>query len=90
MAIESDIEALFAEIEDWNCCGATEYVSVHRIPSYALVGRNLALAAKQVNGANTLVAGCSACYLNLAKTDKYMRTDAELNRQVNEALAAGE
>ncbi len=88
-AIREDIDMVLEEIEDWNCCGATEYASVHRIPAHALVGRNLALAQKQVNGTDTVVAGCSACYLNLAKTDYYMRRDAKLNTRVNDALAAG-
>ena len=78
-----------AEIEDWNCCGATEYFSVSLAPAYALIGRNLALAAQQANGSKTLVAPCSACYLNLAKTDHYMGESGELNATVNDALGAG-
>jgi heterodisulfide reductase subunit B len=62
---------------------------VARTPAHAVIGRNLALASKQVNGSNTLVAGCSACYLNLSKTDHYMREDDKLNQNVNDALAAG-
>lgn len=89
LAIQQDIGWELEEIEDWNCCGATEYISVARLPAYALNGRNLALAAQQANGVNTVLAGCSACYLNLAKTDRYMQKDGRLNAQVNEALAAG-
>jgi heterodisulfide reductase subunit B len=89
-AIEGKLAAKFTEIEDWNCCGATEYMASHRIPAYALVARNLALAESQANGTHTLLAACSACYLNLAKTDKYMRTDQELDQNVNEALSAGD
>ncbi|MBL8152605.1 MAG: CoB--CoM heterodisulfide reductase iron-sulfur subunit B family protein [Anaerolineae bacterium] len=77
------------EIQDWNCCGATEYIAVHQIASHALVGRNLALAAQQVDGTRTVMAACSACYLNLAKTNSYMQKDARLAEQVNTALAAG-
>ncbi len=77
------------EIHDWNCCGATEYIAVHQLASHALVGRNLALAAQQVNATHTVMAACSACYLNLAKTDSYMQKDARLAEQVNTALAAG-
>jgi len=32
------------EIEDWNCCGATMYMSVKKIVGYAISARNLALA----------------------------------------------
>lgn len=78
------------EVRDWNCCGATEYSAVHHVAAFALIGRNLALAVAQTNGTNTVMAACSACYLNLAKTDSYMRRDAHLNQQVNEALAAGD
>jgi heterodisulfide reductase subunit B len=89
LAIRDDIGIEFEDVKDWNCCGATEYISVAQTPAHALIGRNLALASQQVDGTNTLVAGCSACYLNLAKTDSYMREDAKLNDRVNEALAAG-
>jgi heterodisulfide reductase subunit B len=81
----------FAEIDDWNCCGATEYISLHMLASYSLIARNLALAARRMpdGGQHELVAPCSACYLNLSKCDKYMRTDADLADKVNQALAAG-
>jgi heterodisulfide reductase subunit B len=77
------------EIQDWNCCGATEYVSLSLTPAYALIGRNLALAAEQAQGTRTVVAPCSACYLNLAKADHYMKERPTLNTKVNQALAAG-
>jgi heterodisulfide reductase subunit B len=77
------------EVRDWNCCGATEYLGISLIPAYALIGRNLALAAQQANGSRTLVAPCSACYLNLAKADHYMQERPVLGQRVNEALAAG-
>ncbi len=88
-AIREFIGTEFEEIQDWNCCGATEYIAVHHLAAYALVGRNLALAAQQVNGTHTIMAACSACYLNLAKTESYLRHDAHLAQQVNTALEAG-
>lgn len=77
------------EIRDWNCCGATEYLGISLTPAYALIARNLALAAKQANGSRTVVAPCSACYLNLAKCDHYMSERPILGERVNEALEAG-
>jgi len=77
------------EIEDWNCCGATEYLGIKLTPAYALISRNLALAAQQAEGTRTVVAPCSACYLNLAKADYYMQEQPVLGQHVNEALAAG-
>jgi heterodisulfide reductase subunit B len=89
-AIEEKLSLSLVELEDWNCCGATEYSSINRTASHALVGRNLAIAEKMSNGTNTVVAPCSACYLNLMKTDHYMKEDAEFGKRINDALAAGE
>jgi len=88
-AIQETLELELEEIRDWNCCGATEYMSISRLPAFALIGRNLALAQEQANGASTLLAACSACYLNLSKTDHYMREDSKLSQDVNTALQAG-
>jgi len=88
-AIKGSLEMKLQEIDDWNCCGATEYVGINLIPAYSLIARNLALAAKQANGSNTVMAPCSACYLNLEKADYYMAERPSLGAKVNDALAAG-
>jgi len=88
-AILEPLDVQLEEIEDWNCCGATEYLGINLVPAYSLIARNLALATKQMNGTRTVVAPCSACYLNLAKADYYMRERPALDVKVNEALAAG-
>jgi heterodisulfide reductase subunit B len=88
-ALQQHLQMELEEIDDWNCCGATEYVAVHRLPAFALVARNLAIAQKQMNGSRTVMAACSACYLNLAKTDKYMAQSAKMNTTINGALEAG-
>jgi heterodisulfide reductase subunit B len=88
MAVAKPLGLEFAEVEDWNCCGATEYFSVDALPAYALVGRNLAIAAEK-NSSDQLVAPCSACFLNLKKTDHYMGESPKLSAKVNEALGAG-
>ena len=77
-----------AELDDWNCCGATEYFSVNRLPAYTLVARNLALAEQ--TGATELVVPCSACFLNLHKTDSHLQRFSSLEQKVNHALEAGE
>jgi len=89
MAILEPLELDLEEIDDWNCCGATEYVGISLTPAYALISRNLALASQQANGTNTVVAPCSACYLNLAKADHYMLERPTLGVKVNQALEAG-
>ncbi|MGD8458668.1 MAG: CoB--CoM heterodisulfide reductase iron-sulfur subunit B family protein [Anaerolineales bacterium] len=89
MAIKDGIDIELQEIEDWNCCGATEYFSVNQLPAYALVSRNLALAQEQAKGLNSIVAPCSACYLNLSKTEHYLSENKDLNQTINQALHAG-
>jgi heterodisulfide reductase subunit B2 len=89
VAIKDVLNMKLHEIDDWNCCGATEYLSINLIPAYSLIARNLALASQQANGTRTVVAPCSACYLNLAKADYYMEERPALGHKVNEALAAG-
>lgn len=89
LAVAKPLGLEFAEVEDWNCCGASEYMSVELLPAFALVGRNLALAARQSQNGRHLVAPCSACYLNLSKGDHYMAESTELADQINAALAAG-
>lgn len=88
LAVADILGMKFQEIDDWNCCGATEYISLNLIASYALIARNLALATKD-NSHKNLVAPCSACYMNLRKTDAYMRESPALAEKVNTALAAG-
>jgi heterodisulfide reductase subunit B len=75
-----------AELDDWNCCGATEYFSQHELAACAVVARNLALVDPKLD---QLLAPCAACYLNLKKTDCLMVEDPEIGSKVNEALAAG-
>lgn len=74
------------ELDDWNCCGATEYFSQNELAACAVIARNLALVDSQTD---QLVAPCAACYLNLAKTNKLMVDYPELGKEVNECLAAG-
>ncbi len=89
MPVCAKLELELDKINDWNCCGATEYLGINKLPAYALIGRNLAIAEQQVNGVQDIVAPCSACYLNLTKADHAMHSDPKMNEQVNEALAAG-
>jgi heterodisulfide reductase subunit B len=72
------------ELDDWNCCGATMYMSVRETVALSVSARNLALAQK--NG-DTLIAPCSACYTTLRKTNRYLREVPKLRADVDEALA---
>ncbi|HVN18891.1 MAG TPA: CoB--CoM heterodisulfide reductase iron-sulfur subunit B family protein [Dongiaceae bacterium] len=71
------------EIDDWNCCGATTYMSVDELMSYALAARNLALAERNHTD---LIAPCAACYLVLNKTQHYMREYPSIHLVVTRAL----
>lgn len=81
-ALDVDLE----EINDWNCCGATEYFTQDRLAATCLIARNLALVG---GDHQQVVAPCAACYLNLKKADAAMREDQATRDDVNEALAAG-
>ena len=72
------------EIEDWNCCGATVYMSVKETVSLAVSSRNLALAEKM---GYDIIAPCSSCFTVLSKTNKILNEIPALHKDVNEALA---
>jgi heterodisulfide reductase subunit B len=79
------------EIEDWNCCGATSYLALNEKMSFVLSARNLALAEKMSeNGKGELATICNGCYVALRKTNQYMIDDAEIRRDIRQALQAGD
>jgi len=71
------------ELEDWNCCGATSYMSTKETISLVISARNLALAEKS---GRDIVAPCSACYLVLYKTNKILKENHIMHAKVNQAL----
>ena len=89
VAVAQRLGLTLEEIEDWNCCGATEMMSLEALPAYSLVARNLAIAQSQFPAGTDLIAPCSACFLNLRKTAYHLRTSKRLADQVNDALSAG-
>ncbi len=89
MAIAGPLGMTFKEVEDWNCCGAVEFIAVDKMQAYALTARTLSLAEKQTTNGENLVAPCSACFLNLSKCDAYLAASDDLAGKINEALGAG-
>jgi len=85
-AVAGSLGLEFETIDDWNCCGATEYHTIDQLAAHAVVARNLALVDETLD---QVVAPCSACYLNLRKTDQVMTEHPELGSRINEALSAG-
>jgi heterodisulfide reductase subunit B len=74
------------EIPDWNCCGATMYMSVKETVSLAVSARNLALAEKM---GMEILAPCSSCFTVLSKTNRILGQIPEMHQDVNAALAEG-
>lgn len=85
-AIMEKVGLQLDELDDWNCCGATEYFTQDELVATSVIARNLALVDKEHD---QLVAPCAACYLNLKKVDILMCEHADMNTQINQALAAG-
>lgn len=74
------------ELEDWNCCGATAYMSVKELMSFSISARNLALAESKHRD---VVTPCSACYTVLNKTNHYFAEYPDLRSKIGMALEAG-
>lgn len=80
------VDIQLEEIEDWNCCGATAADANSQLLSYVLPARNLALAEK-MKFSNQILVPCSACYLNLKKTEEIIKKDKNLLEKINTVLA---
>jgi heterodisulfide reductase subunit B2 len=83
-AVAKTLGIELVELEDWNCCGATAYMSINEVLSFALSARNLCQAKKI---GDTLVTACSACYTNLRKTETYLAEFPEIKAKVDTSLA---
>ena len=92
LAVFQALEVPLQELDDWNCCGATAYMAVDEVAAFTLAARNLALAEQQ--GAATaeqpaqVLAPCNACYLVLAKTQRYLAQHPDLAQRVTAGLTA--
>jgi heterodisulfide reductase subunit B2 len=84
-AVFSHLGLGLEEIPDWNCCGATSYMSVSEEKAVALAARNLALAEPMHA---EVVAPCAACYLVLTKAQHMMGEYPALAAKVHKGLEA--
>ncbi len=73
------------DIKDWNCCGATMYVSIDKIVACSVAARNLALAQ---NMGCDICAPCNSCYTILRKVNRYLAYDPEMRGKILEVLKA--
>lgn len=71
------------DLEDWNCCGATYYMSTRETTSMVISARNLALAEKFNRD---VVAPCSSCYTILYKTNHILKNNPIMKAKVDQAL----
>lgn len=71
------------ELDDWNCCGATYYMSTKETISLVISARNLAIAERQ---RQDVVAPCSSCYTILYKTNQILKNNSIMREKVNQAL----
>jgi heterodisulfide reductase subunit B len=83
-AVFESLGAELIELEDWNCCGATAYMSVEELMSICISGRNLALAEGL---GRDLITPCSGCYVVLNKAHHYYHEYKELREKMNKVLA---
>jgi heterodisulfide reductase subunit B len=82
-AVFSQLGAELIELEDWNCCGATAYMSTDELLSLSISARNLAIAEKL---GLDLVTPCSGCYVTLNKARKYFLEFPEIKRKLTKVL----
>lgn len=86
LAVLKALDVKVNELKDWNCCGATAYMSVDEMKAFVLAARNLALAEKEKH---EILAPCSACHLVLQKTKRYIDQYPEVGKKVKKALKTG-
>jgi heterodisulfide reductase subunit B len=87
LAVFRKLGLSLVELDDWNCCGATAYLSVDGDLATVLAARNLALAEKA--GGTEVVAPCSGCFLGLSKANATLEEYPELRSRVARALGEG-
>ncbi len=78
------LEIPVEELPDWNCCGATAYMSVSQSSATVLALRNLALAHQ--TGIRDVLTPCSACYLTLRKSQELVAHYPETAKDVEQFL----
>ena len=88
LAVFDALDIKYEELNDWNCCGATAYMAVDEKKAFVLAARNLALAEAQMKDESevNIVAPCSACYMILLKTQKFLEENPEDMAVIKAAL----
>ena len=74
----------FAQIPDWNCCGATAAHNTNKELSLALPARIMALAEQ--SKMEEVVVPCAACYNRLVVTQSELKKHPEQKNRINEVI----
>lgn len=74
------------ELPDWNCCGATNYMSIDEKAAFTMAARNIAIAEREESD---IIAPCSACYMVLRKTQRYSREYPHIRQAIRKSLERG-
>lgn len=90
LAVFKALRVPFAELEDWNCCGATAYMAVDEVKAFTLAARNLAIAREQGGETAQIIAPCSACYLVLSKAQHVIHDSPDIGKTIADALIAAQ
>lgn len=77
------LEFELAELDGWNCCGASSAHALNRTLAYALPARTLALA--QAMG-RELVTPCAACFNRLKQADHALKSEPELRAEIESVV----
>ena len=86
LSIKAVLKALgveLVEIDDWNCCGAAAVHSMNKLLSLCLPARNIAMAQKRDL---ELVVPCAGCFNMLKRTERVLKTDPEMRREVESTV----
>jgi len=73
------------EIDDWGCCGATSAGKTDDFLAIAMPARNIGIASAQ--GIKEMVIPCSACYSRTLVAQNVLKTNQEMQTQINSALS---
>jgi len=73
------------ELPDWNCCGATSYMSVNEKSAFGMAARNISIAERE---GKDVLAPCSACYMVLNKAVHYANEYPDLKCSLKKAMNA--
>ncbi len=89
-AVAERLDLPLAEIEDWNCCGASSAHALSHDLALALPARTLRLAAEQ--HLDTVLAPCAACFSRLAGAARDLEDEvqrARINRLLDRPYQGG-